>query len=273
MTEKSAVGILLAAFVCGGLYSCRKVPENVIQPETMAQLLAELNTGEAYADATRREFSSEDDRKALKQSIYDRYGLTQEDVDTSLSWYGHHIKEYVEVCDRSIEILEHRLIESGNRSAANALAMTGDSVDVWPFPRLLRVKPTSPTRTISFNFRRDENWEPGDIYTWRGKFHNLSSAATWNIVAEYEGGKIETLQTNFSGDGWQEVSFFTDTVGPATRLYGSLTIPDKGGNYVVIDSLSVVRKRFNEIIFPQHYRQRRLYNIDGILHSEADSIS
>ncbi len=272
MTEKAAVVLILASAICLGLCSCRKVPDDVIQPETMAQLLAELNTGEAYADASRRELQSDDDRKALKESIYARYGLTQAQVDTSLSWYGHHIKEYVEVCDRSIEILEHRLIESGNRSAANALAMTGDSVDVWPFPRLLHIKPNSPTRTVSFNFLKDDNWESGDVYTWRGKFHNMASAATWSLVAEYEGGKIETFQSSFSGEGWQEISFYTDTIGPALRLYGALNIPEKGGSYVVVDSMSIVRKRFNETLFPQHYRQRRLYNLEGTLHSDQDSI-
>ncbi|MDE6276693.1 MAG: DUF4296 domain-containing protein [Muribaculaceae bacterium] len=263
---------ICAALTCGALCSCNRVPETVIQPEKMAQLMAELSVAEATADANRKDFPTTGDRAALKQSIYTRYGVSGEEVDSSLAWYGRNIREYVSVCDRSIEILEHRMIESGNRSEANALAMVGDSVDVWPFTRFIRISPHDATRTVSFDFVRDDNWESGDIYTWRAKFSNLGTSAAWAIVAEYDGGKYETMQLNFSNDGWQEISFFTDTIGPATRIYGYLTVPDRNTPYVFIDSVSIVRKRFNETLFPQHYRQRRLYNIEGSLHAETDSL-
>lgn len=267
--------LLCAACLCGALSACKDVPEGVIEPDTMAQLLADLNTGEAVVDANRRNYPQESDRAALKEAIYDKYGVSGEEVDSSLAWYGRNIKEYVEVCDKSIEILEHRMIESGNRlAAANALAVSGDSVDIWPYPRYIHVSPRGATKSLTFNFTHDENWDSGDIYTWRAKFVNTSGTTNWGIVTEYADGMTETLNGSFAGEGWQEISFFTDTVQPAARIYGYLTLSGKNAGDAFIDSIGIVRKRFNESLYSQHYRQRKLKNIDGRLHPavRVDSI-
>lgn len=258
--------LALASALCGAFGACHKVPDEVIQPDDMAELLADLNTGEAVVDANRRYYPSESDRAAFKEAIYARHGVTGEQVDSSLAWYGRNIKLYIDVCDKSIGILEERMIVSGNRIAeANALAVSGDSVDVWPFPRFIHISPQSPTRTIAFNFTADDNWDPGDSYTWRGKFSNISATTDWGIVAEYPDGMSETLQSTFSSDGWQEITFYTDTIHPAARIYGYLTFSDKAP-HVFADSISIVRKRFNPALFSQHYRQRKLKNIEGRLH-------
>lgn len=259
--------ILCAASLCGALCSCSKVPDSVIPPEEMASLIADLNMGEAVVDANRRDFPQEADRAALKEAIYARHGVDGERVDSSLAWYGRNIKVYVEVCDRSIEILEHRMIESGNKLAlANALAMSGDSVDVWPFPRFLHLSPRDATRSITFDFRQDDNWEKGDIYTWRAKFANNPGTTTWGIVVEYPDGVSETLHSSFAGEGWQEISFYSDTVDTAARIYGYLTFSSRNSGDTFVDSMGIVRKRFSEELFSRHYRQRKLRNIQGRLH-------
>ena len=259
--------LLCAAYICGALSACKNVPEGIIEPDTMAQLLADLHTGEAVVDANRRNYPQERDRAALKEAIYDKYGVSGEEVDSSLAWYGRNIRKYVEVCDKSIEILEHRMIQSGNRlAAANALAVSGDSVDIWPYPRFIHVSPRGATRSLTFNFSHDENWDSGDIYTWRAKFANTSGTTNWGIVTEYADGKTETLHASFAGDGWQEITFFTDTVQPAARIYGYLTLSGKNADDAFIDSMGIVRKRFNETLYSQHYRQRKLKNIEGRLH-------
>lgn len=124
-----------AALAVLALSACSKVPSGVIAPEEMAQLLADIHTGESVIDMNRMEFSSDSAKQAYKQSVYARHGVTAEQVDSSFGWYGRNISQYMEVYDRTIEILDRRLIETGNRIAADAaLSIAGDSVDVWPNP-------------------------------------------------------------------------------------------------------------------------------------------
>lgn len=270
--------ILLAggAFVMACAFpACRKAPEGVIQPEEMAQLLADLNTAEAIVETRRRDFPSQKDRRAFKELIYEKHGVSGEQVDSSMAWYGRNLKMYIEVCDRTIEILEQRKIESGNRlAAANALAVSGDSVDVWPFPRFIHVSPRDATKSVTFDFTSDENWDKGDMYTWRLKLSNTSGLSGWGIVTEYDDGKSEILFSSFSGDGWHELTFFTDTLRSAARVYGYLTLPADAASDRFIDSISIVRKRFDASKYSMHYRQRKLDKLKGRLHPEiSDSVS
>ena len=160
-----------AALAVLALSACSKVPSGVIAPEEMAQLLADIHTGESVIDMNRMEFSSDSAKQAYKQSVYARHGVTAEQVDSSFGWYGRNISQYMEVYDRTIEILDRRLIETGNRIAADAaLSIAGDSVDVWPNPRFITFNSHMPSRFATFSFAADENWEPGDSYTWRAKF-------------------------------------------------------------------------------------------------------
>ncbi len=48
-----------AALAVLALSACSKVPSGVIAPEEMAQLLADIHTGESVIDMNRMEFSSD----------------------------------------------------------------------------------------------------------------------------------------------------------------------------------------------------------------------
>lgn len=236
---------------------CSKVPSGVIQPEKMAQLMADVHTAEAVVDMNRSYYPTDSARQAMKQSVYTRHGVSSEQVDSSFAWYGRNITYYMDVYDRTIEILEHRLIESGNRVAAEAaLSIAGDSVDVWPYPRYIAVNDRLPSKTLTFNFARDPNWERGDSYTWRAKMFNNQEQSAWGIVVEYADGSMEFLSQDISdGDGWKELVFYSDSLRDATRVYGYMNAANRPGASLHLDSIEMVRKRVD----PERYNRR--YNV------------
>lgn len=253
--------IVIALPVVALLCSCSKVPRGVIQPEKMARLMADVHTAEGVIDINHRKFHTDSSRQVLRQSVYMRHGVTPEQVDSSLAWYGRNITYYMDVYDRTIEILDQRLIESGNRvAAAAALSIAGDSVDVWPSARLIRVNDRLPSKLFTFSYDSDPNWEPGDSYTWRAKFFNSTELNRWGIVAEYDDGTLEYQAVNVSGDGWHEMVFVTDSTLTAKRIYGFLSAANKPGLEMVLDSVEMIRKRVNEYDYPKHYAQKRIRN-------------
>lgn len=248
--------ILAAAAV---LASCSKVPDSVIQPEEMAQLMADVHTAEGVIELSRRDFVNDSLRQAFRQSVYLKHGVTPEQVDSSFGWYGRNITYYMEVYDRTIEILEHRLIESGNRaSAAAALSIAGDSVDVWAGPRIIRVNDRLPSKYFTFAYNADPNWAPGDSYSWRAKFFNQESAFKWGMVGEYADGDLEYFHLTNSGDGWHEIVFQSDSTKHLARIYGFLAANNKPGTEAVLDSVEMVRKRVNKDAYHRRYGQKRL---------------
>lgn len=239
--------------------ACSKVPSAVVQPDEMALILADMHTAESVMELNRTVYLTDSSKQAFRQSVYLRHGVTSEQVDSSLAWYGRNITYYMDVYDKTIEILERRLIESGNRVAAEAaLSVAGDSVDVWQGARYIDVNDRLPSKLIAFSYSRDPNWERGDSYTWRAKFFNNTEGRQCVMVAEYADGSVEMLTQQLAGDGWKEISLFTDSTADATRVYGFIEAPNRPGTSMRLDSVEMVRKRVNPTAYSRRYMMRRL---------------
>ncbi|MDE6121164.1 MAG: DUF4296 domain-containing protein [Muribaculaceae bacterium] len=259
MTLQGNKCFIAAAAVFFLAVSCSKVPSSVIQPEEMAQLMADVHTAEGVIELDYATYNRDSMRKVLRQSVFMRHGVSPEQVDSSLAWYGRNISFYMDMYDRTIEILEHRLIESGNRlAAAAALSIAGDSVDVWTGPRLIRVNDRLPSKYFTFAYDSDPNWESGDSYTWRAKFFNNGDAARWGFVTEYDNGTVDYHSADISGDGWHEIMFVTDSTLHANRIYGFFAGVNSYGKETVLDSVQMVRKRVNAQDYRRRYAQKRL---------------
>ena len=265
--ENKASGYLAAvALFVGSLifpaafFACKKVPDNIVQPEQMAQLMADINVAESVTEADIRNYPNDSTKQALKQSVLLKHGVTTAEFDSALSWYGRNISFFMEVNDRTIEILEQRLADSGSRVAAeNALSVSGDSADIWPNPRFYALSDRMPTKILTFNFRKDQTWESGDSYTWRAKFINTSDNSTWGIAAEYSDGTVEFVNAAVSGDGWREVMFVTDSTTEApVKIYGYLDVSVPAALTVWLDSMQMIRNRLDRSVYGRRYRQRRI---------------
>lgn len=253
------------------LWGCSKVPSGVIKPDDMAALLADVHTAEAVVDMNYSDYDTDSLKLVLRQSVYIRHGVNTAQVDSSIAWYGRHMGMYMDVYDRTIEILEHRLIETGNRIAAdNALSIAGDSVDVWPNPRFLSINDRLPSRIISFSFGSDPNWEKGDAYTWRAKIFNIDQSAEWLLGVEYDDGSVEWLNDSPDESGWKDITLQTDSSLTAVRLFGYMSVVNRSGTDLRLDSISLVRKR----LVPETYHRHYLINkIEHLYQSETDESS
>lgn len=249
------------------------MPSDVIQPHEMARLMADVHIAEAVIDNDRAHFHTDSMKQKMKQSVYARHGVSTEQVDSSLAWYGRNINMYMDVYDETIELLEHRLIESGNRvAAANALSISGDSVDVWPGARYVVFNRRMPSDIITFSFDRDPNWERGDNYTWRAKFFNIHGDASWAIGAEYNDGSVEYLNSNINDDGWKEIRLQTDSLLEPVRIFGYLRVSPRAGSDLRLDSLEMVRKRVSHDNYVRPYStfRRKFYPPTA---SDSDSVA
>jgi hypothetical protein len=253
LTKFQHIPICILAFVT---VACNKVPDYVIQPEDMAELLADIHTGESVVEIQRVQFQADSLRKYVKQSIYLKHGVTAEQVDTSFVWYGHHIDKYMDVYDRTIEILEDRLKTAGNLEAEElALSISGDSADVWTQAKHLIFTNNSPSNFITFSIKKDSNWEKGDSYAWRIKATNNSDIMTMQLSVEYQDGSIESNTMSLGTDGWHDIKLLTDSTKDAEHIYGYVQVKVPQQSYVVLDSISLVRNRVNSNDY-QRYHQR-----------------
>lgn len=246
-----ACGLVMAASMITG--GCNPAPEGVLSPEEMAQLLADIHTGESVSSTERRTFSNDSIKRLLKQSILMKHGLTTEEFDSSLMWYGQHIDTYTKVYDRVIEILEDRIDELEKDGAYNAnddgsnmlsgIEFDGDSVDVWTSQRSAILSEHSPSTVIPFHLVSDQNWERGDRYVLSMTTHGLNGPLNVNIAVEYFDGSVDYASSMYVGDGARSLKLPLDSTKNAHYVFGNIILQPQPGNKVYMDSISLYRVR------------------------------
>lgn len=235
---------VLAVVVVG----CNRRPDGVLGKEDMARLMADIQRAEVVVETNTRTY---DDslKRVLRQSIYAKHGVTTEQVDSSLSWYGYNMERYLEVYDRTIEILEKDLelarekASASNERSTIGISFEGDSVDVWTGERFHRWHLNQPSNLIVFNIMADNNSEKGDAYTLRQKLIGTGAPVELVMVVEYRDGTMDYLSKNFNGDGWHDVRFTLDGNKDARAVFGTLSYRPRPGQSAYVDSLSLVRTR------------------------------
>lgn len=255
---KSATALVLPALLAA---SCSRIPDYVIQPDPMADLLVDIYKSESVIEMQRSRFYSDSLKTLLRQTIYHNHNVTRDMVDTSYVWYGQHIEEYLKVHDKAIAMLEKELAEETGKKIIFA---EGDSIDVWPMRHNLRVTPQSPSHLFRFNIPIDENTSIGDNYNLR--FKPLPSPFPIRvftaIFADYDDGTIEYKYAETNTDGWSDVRFVCDSTKNINSVYGYLYLPQTSDELLIaIDSISLVRTRLQPANYSYRYGQRRINKI------------
>lgn len=249
-----AIGLMLLLCACSG------TPSGVVKPNKMALILADLHEAEAFVDQNNGAYRSDSSRLVLKQSVYALHGVTPDEMDSSFAWYGRNIDKYTEVYDMAIAEIEKRLKRS-QEEADNSTERTintdfyvsseGDSVEIWKDATLRNFSPVMSSQLLAFDFRSDNNWEPGDVYTLRYKLHNtVAGSVRATIVAEYPDGTITYSTTLSRSDQWHRLTLHLNAEKRAASIYGMIT-PEfdskqaRSESQIMIDSVSLVRQRVN----------------------------
>lgn len=255
MKRNTLAAALTAVIALIAMAACSSTPSHVIPPETMAALMADLRMADAVVSINARDYTTDSARYALRQAVFDRNGVTAADFDSSLVWYGHNIGKYQEVTDRSIEILERRLATAGASGAAS-ISISGDSVDLWALPPAMSITRRSPSQYITFSIDADRNAEPGDAYTWRLRFMTPPASAQWSIATEYADGAVEVQTANMTASATRpEMTFYTDTLRRVRNINGWLHVVPDGHRPVMLDSITLVRRRIADRRTHHNYRQ------------------
>ena len=241
--QRLAVICLLGMFLLS--LSCSRKPDMVLGKKEMASLLTDVHKGESLIEINHNQFSSDSMRRVMKQSVLDAHGVTQQQWDSSLSYYGRNIEQYIELYDIVIAGLEQELKNANVVSQGSNIQMevVGDSADTWDQPRLRHFSAKQPTDILKFYLRRDLNWDRGDVYTWNFKAINGSTPITWTIAAEYSDGTTEYKSGTTASSGWTNISFHTDSSRTTSSIRGVATLRPSADESVYIDSISLVRTR------------------------------
>lgn len=234
--------LYIAAIIPLLIASCGKKNNMVLDKNEMASLMADIHIAEAVVDLNHNLFGDDSSKMLLKQSIYAAHGVTAEVVDSSYRWYGHHIEDYMEVYDKTINILSNRqkeLISATNEQ----IIIAGDSVNVWPMSSHFEFSNRAATRLVTFTVPADSNWRNNDVFTLRFNMATATNPVTARMVIEYADGKSFYNLAGGKSKGIGEVSVRVDTTMSPVRIAGYIITQPEKNEIVRIDSISLIRMR------------------------------
>lgn len=248
---------LLSILSIGGLLAagCSDRPKGILSEDKMVEVMTDIQIAEAY------ERSGEADgylhgrgRETLGRGVLMQHGVTQEEMDSTLAWYGRNMDEYSNLYKKIDAELNKRQLKYAR--AAGESESEGSSADLWPYGRHYMLDDRSVTDGIVATIPTNE-LAPGDKLTWKMSVEGADSR-NLTLGVDYSDGTSETYRhTNRGSDRWVEVSLQTDSILEVDRIFLIADFEHSGAR-VLIDSVQLTHIPFNREEYGNHGFQRSI---------------
>ena len=287
MRHHAIIKLLPLLMVVLSLISCDRTPGGVMSVNEMADLIVDLQLAEAYIDAHLNEFNGDSSNMVVKQSIYKKHGITQQDYDSSLVWYAHNMELYTKAYDKAIGKLKKRydkLNKNGGEDnehardimtepthdatprsghtprhpARLATGSKGDSIDLWQGRRDYMLTQGARRGFITFDFAPDADKQPGDRYQLAYKLLRGGNEFKVCLSVDYTDGATAQITRGTNSDGWVTLDVQSDSTRHVRRVYGYVSYDIKRGHTAFVDSLMLMRTHMSKSNYGYINAQRLL---------------
>lgn len=252
----------IVLILCLALFACKKTPDSVIGEGEMAELLADIHEADAVVELDFENYPNDSVKKVLKQSIFIKHHVSQEQFDSSLMWYGQNLDIYKDVYGEVIPILESRQksVQQEARKAGERLLAAGDSADVWQLPHnlLFDRRLTDGMVQLAFSMQSDGESKSGDRYKWNLRLPDAKNPVDLFLGVDYADGTSEYQTKSISPEMQGEIVLQADSTRAVERVYGYLHYRMQVENTIFISGISLIRMRLNAENYTMHPYQRRL---------------
>lgn len=243
--------ISLSLLLCLAV-ACDKAPRGVIPEGTMEDMIVDLTLADAYIESHWDQFPDDSSKLVLKQSIFNKYGVTPELYDTSLVWYARNMDVYVKVYENVVTRLQD--MRSSNNDAGSSpaspgnmpqvnhtYAQQGDSADLWHGNRTWTLTPGMKSGFITFDMEPDKESCQGDRYEFQFSLKPVRSTFRTFLAVDYRDGGTAYVYHFSCNDGWNNTLLQCDSTRDVRRIYGYLYYNIQQGDIAYVDSLTLLR--------------------------------
>ena len=251
MRSSGIISIIFLLLLCA--WSCGPKQPKVIPEGKMVDLLVDMELAEAYANVQGGQTS--DQKVEMGRRVLEAHGVSEEELDTTLAWYGRNMDKYsglFEKVDKEIEKRHKKYTEIPGQEIR-------ESDNLWPYNPHLILTPQSGYESFSFYL--------GDVDVNKGDLVNLNMYLP-NVVGlkgtfgvEYKDGSGEASVSNFSTKHKIEMMLQTDTAKEVSKLYGVFTLKDTPLPTIYIDSISIKTEPLDSASYRSKKRTQKLYGI------------
>jgi hypothetical protein len=205
-----------------------KRPDGVIDDATMEGLLYDYYIAKSMGDNLQ---GNENYKKELyTDAVFKKYGTTKAVFDSSLVWYARNTQTLSKIYDKVSERLKRQQLTVNKlvslRDKKPGITMRGDSVDVWPWLRILRLTGEMEDNKYAFSIPVDTNYQDRDTLVWMVDYHFLRPLlpdslrrVVMAMQVLYDKDTLSRVET-VSASGPRRLSLYADTLGAMKEIRG-----------------------------------------------------
>ena len=200
--------VIVGATVIVLLSACKpQVPSKYLQPDDMEDLMYDYYLSQGISNSQPR--TTDYDRRYNMQAVLKKYGLTNEEFDSTLVYYYNHM----ELMDAIYSNIQKRLgdealelgASEGEVERFTIQSVSGDTTDVWEGKRQLMLLPIPPYHIVQFSQKADTSFYKGDSFllTFGSRFlvQSGSRNATVYLAVTYENDSVVAVTSPVSLSG------------------------------------------------------------------------
>lgn len=237
---------LLAAMIA--LTACVRRPRGVLSDKEMIPIVADMELAEASL-RTMPVGSGDERRAALVEYVLRKHGVSREEFDSTMSWYGHNSDMYYEMCEKVDRELARRKKEvTGNRS------VEVESSDLWPFSRQSLITRRSGTEGFEFSVPTT-GVERGQRVNLKFRMNDATDA--WALLGvEYDNGETAYLSRTLHSAKRLDMTLQTDTGRTVSRIFGNMVVRDAARLPLWLDSIHLGTLPYDTMEYYNIHAQR-----------------
>ena len=206
MTRKNSSILLLAVILIGSIFisSCSRRPKGVLNQKEMENLMVDLHVLEGSLRASGYSYHNEDEKNIYYRTLLDKYGISQVEFDSCLSWYTRHPKQFERIYANVISRIEalRTDVEKGKYYAVDSTALSG-LANLWTLPTKYVFTKDSARNPLHFEVV-DDNLLANDRYELSFLHRLAPSDSSYNphavFYVNYLNGIVDSIYTRTTND-------------------------------------------------------------------------
>lgn len=243
---------IILVFLLLSIVSCKQTPSWVIDNDDMEDLLVDVYLSEALSRNNHIVFNSPAKKEKLFNSVLEKHGITRQQFDTSLYWYGENYDVYSKICEKVTERLnkEKKEIE-GILAVTDKPIHRSDTADIWIGRRQYATLFSWDYHVLNYKMATDTSFHVKDKYELRMNVFGISEKDStgcfqMELKLKYKNDSIFSVRKIIEKNGLATLSLSSDSLIPK-QISGYISVsPTPQSKYVKIDSIQLLRIRQGE---------------------------
>ena len=238
------ISLALVFFSCGD----GEKPHEALSEEKMVDILTDLELADAYYNMNPS--GGRLDKKSLVEAITTKHGVTSEQYDSTIAYYGRNIDSYYALYDKVGIRLQKKNQKKGSE-------IRNDEDDIWPFSPFSRLNGNQASEGLIFSIPAD-GVESGDQIEWKMRLTDVDGVEIL-LGVEYLEGVNSLFRKSAAGNKNLKISIQTDSTMMPKRIYCVLSVPLGIHKTIWADSIQLLKKDFAPAEYSRIRSQKTIY--------------